>query len=298
MPSEAPVALAAATLRVAVSNSAATPVVARGTPLPCHWKINTSNAEDNQTSVQIDVLEGETPVAADCRKLGVLVLKGIAPARRGEAKLVLSVVAAANGGVQFTLTEQGGNRQACSLALPPPLAGGSINDIDDDDGADAVDATALCAPSGSAVDEAAYMASAAAREEFVTTATRLARDLEQGATYLDAWTAAQRAVLTAGTGAAHAFLQAHVEPTSATVEEWATQLETLRASFKAAALMAAAAGASLSDSSDDESSDDGSSDDEEGSSDDEGESSDGEESSDDEMVAPPPGVDAPVDALD
>lgn len=296
MPEEAPVAMLAASVRVALSSGAAVVLLARGTPLPCRRQVTTSNAQDNQTSMCVEVLEGETAVVADCRRVGKLQLRGMAPVRRGKAVLTLAVVAVIDGSMQLSLTEQGGNGASATLVVRAPPRGSdddSSGGSGDDDSGTAGAVSALCAPAPTtAAQETAYVAAAAAREKFLRTAARMAGDLATGASYLSGWSDAQRAVFAAGSAAAQAFIEAHPTTSDASADQWAEQHVALKNAFKAAAVMGAVAAAAPAPapaaSGDDDEEDDESGSDEEGSSDED------ESSSDDEMVAPPPGVAGPV----
>lgn len=65
----------------------ATPLVLRGTPLPATRSEFFSTADDDQTTVEIKVLLGESPLAAKNRSLGVIRLTGIPPAPRGKPQI-------------------------------------------------------------------------------------------------------------------------------------------------------------------------------------------------------------------
>lgn len=56
-----------------------------------------STASDNQTSVEINVLQGERPMASDCRSLGRFVLEGLPPAPRGLPQIEVIFDIDANG---------------------------------------------------------------------------------------------------------------------------------------------------------------------------------------------------------
>jgi molecular chaperone DnaK len=60
-----------------------TPLIARNTTIPSSKSQVFSTAADNQTQVEINVLQGERPMAADNKSLGRFILDGIPPAPRG-----------------------------------------------------------------------------------------------------------------------------------------------------------------------------------------------------------------------
>jgi molecular chaperone DnaK len=62
----------------------ATPLVLRGTPLPAKRLEVFTTAADNQSSVELHVLVGESPLAKRCISIGRFQLKEIPPAPRGK----------------------------------------------------------------------------------------------------------------------------------------------------------------------------------------------------------------------
>ena len=71
------------TLGLETLGSVATPLIARNTTIPTSKSQVFSTAADNQTQVEINVLQGERPMAADNKSLGRFILDGIPPAPRG-----------------------------------------------------------------------------------------------------------------------------------------------------------------------------------------------------------------------
>ncbi len=71
------------TLGIETLGSVSTPLITRNTTIPASKSETFSTAADNQTSVEINVLQGERPMAADNKSLGRFVLDGIPPAPRG-----------------------------------------------------------------------------------------------------------------------------------------------------------------------------------------------------------------------
>ncbi len=71
------------TLGLETLGSVATPLISRNTTIPTAKSQVFSTAADNQTSVEIHVLQGERPMAADNKTLGRFILDGIPPAPRG-----------------------------------------------------------------------------------------------------------------------------------------------------------------------------------------------------------------------
>jgi len=71
------------TLGIETLGNARTPLIERNTTVPTKKSQIFSTAADNQTQVEINVLQGERPMAADNKSLGRFVLDGIPPAPRG-----------------------------------------------------------------------------------------------------------------------------------------------------------------------------------------------------------------------
>ncbi len=71
------------TLGIETMGSVSTPLINRNSTIPTSKSQVFSTAADNQTQVEINVLQGERPMAADNKSLGRFVLDGIPPAPRG-----------------------------------------------------------------------------------------------------------------------------------------------------------------------------------------------------------------------
>ena len=74
-----------------------TKIVDANTTIPVSKSQVFSTAEDNQTSVEIRVLQGERPMANDNKQLGIFHLDGLMPARRGTVQVEVSFNIDANG---------------------------------------------------------------------------------------------------------------------------------------------------------------------------------------------------------
>lgn len=75
----------------------ATKLIEKNTTVPANKSQVFSTASDNQTSVEIHVVQGERPMAADNRTLGRFVLEGIPPSPRGVPQVEVSFDIDANG---------------------------------------------------------------------------------------------------------------------------------------------------------------------------------------------------------
>ncbi len=77
------------TLGIETLGAVATPLIPRNTTIPTSKSEIFSTASDNQTSVEINVLQGERPMAQDNKSLGRFILDGIPPAPRGIPRCAL-----------------------------------------------------------------------------------------------------------------------------------------------------------------------------------------------------------------
>ncbi|HZP62404.1 MAG TPA: molecular chaperone DnaK [Terriglobales bacterium] len=85
------------TLAIETQGGVATPMIQRNTTIPTRKAETFSTAADNQTSVEVHVLQGERPMAAQNRTLGKFHLTGIPPAPRGTPQIEVAFDIDANG---------------------------------------------------------------------------------------------------------------------------------------------------------------------------------------------------------
>ncbi len=85
------------TLGIETLGGVRTPLISRNTTIPSSKTEVFSTASDNQTSVEINVLQGEREMAADNKTLGRFILDGIPPAPRGVPQVEVSFDIDANG---------------------------------------------------------------------------------------------------------------------------------------------------------------------------------------------------------
>ncbi len=83
-----------------------TPLIDRNTTIPTKKSQIFSTAADNQTQVEINVLQGEREMAADNRTLGRFVLDGIPPARRGTPQVEVTFDIDSNGILHVSALEK------------------------------------------------------------------------------------------------------------------------------------------------------------------------------------------------
>ena len=89
-----------------------TKLIDRNTTIPTKKSQIFSTASDNQTSVDVHVLQGERPMAADNKTLGRFELTGIPPAMRGVPQIEVTFDIDANGIVSVTAVDKGTNKSA------------------------------------------------------------------------------------------------------------------------------------------------------------------------------------------
>ena len=84
-------------LSIETLGGVATPQIERNTTIPTRKSQVFSTASDSQTQVEIHVLQGERPMAADNKSLGKFILDGIPPAPRGVPQIEVTFDVDANG---------------------------------------------------------------------------------------------------------------------------------------------------------------------------------------------------------
>ncbi len=85
------------TLGIETLGGVSTPLINKNTTIPTSKSQVFSTAADNQTQVEINVLQGERPMAADNKSLGRFILDGIPPAPRGVPQIEVTFDLDANG---------------------------------------------------------------------------------------------------------------------------------------------------------------------------------------------------------
>ncbi|NLL57439.1 MAG: molecular chaperone DnaK, partial [Firmicutes bacterium] len=105
-----------------------TRIIERNTTIPTSKKQIFSTAADNQTSVEIHVLQGERPMAAGNKTLGRFMLDGIPPAPRGIPQIEVSFDIDANGIVNVSAKDLGtGREQKVTITASSGLSDGEID---------------------------------------------------------------------------------------------------------------------------------------------------------------------------
>ena len=100
------------TLGIETAGGISTPLIERNTTIPTKKSQIFSTYADNQTSVDINVLQGERQMAVDNKSLGRFNLSGIAPAPRGIPQIEVTFDIDANGIVKVSALDKGTGKEA------------------------------------------------------------------------------------------------------------------------------------------------------------------------------------------
>lgn len=111
------------TLGIETLGGVATPLITRNTTIPTSKSQIFSTASDSQPSVEIHVLQGERPMAADNRTLGRFILDGILPAPRGVPQIEVTFDIDANGILNVSARDKGtGKEQKITITASSGLS--------------------------------------------------------------------------------------------------------------------------------------------------------------------------------
>ena len=99
------------TLSIETLGGVATPLIKRNTTIPTRASQVFSTAADNQTAVDIHVVQGEREFARDNKTLGQFRLDGILPARRGTPQIEVTFDIDANGIVNVSAKDKGTGKE-------------------------------------------------------------------------------------------------------------------------------------------------------------------------------------------
>jgi molecular chaperone DnaK len=100
------------TLGIETMGGIATALIERNTTIPTRKSQVFSTAADGQTSVEINVVQGERKMAADNKSLGRFTLSGIPPAPRGVPQIEVTFDIDANGIVNVSAKDKGTGKEA------------------------------------------------------------------------------------------------------------------------------------------------------------------------------------------
>ncbi len=111
------------TLGIETLGGVATKLIERNTTIPTSKSQVFSTASDSQPSVEIHVLQGERPMAADNRTLGRFILDGILPAPRGVPQIEVTFDIDANGILNVSARDKGtGKEQKITITASSGLS--------------------------------------------------------------------------------------------------------------------------------------------------------------------------------
>ncbi len=111
------------TLGIETLGGVATPLIPRNTTIPTSKSQIFSTASESQPSVEIHVLQGERPMAADNRTLGRFMLDGILPAPRGVPQIEVTFDIDANGIINVSARDKGtGKEQKITITASSGLS--------------------------------------------------------------------------------------------------------------------------------------------------------------------------------
>ncbi|BAU10752.1 molecular chaperone DnaK [Leptolyngbya sp. NIES-3755] len=108
-------------------------LIPRGTTIPTRRSDTFSTSEDNQTVVEVHVLQGERPMASGNKSLGRFKLMGIPPAPRGIPQVQVAFDIDANGILQVTAMDRTtGREQSITIQGASNLSGAEIEQMIED----------------------------------------------------------------------------------------------------------------------------------------------------------------------
>jgi molecular chaperone DnaK len=111
------------TLSIETLGGVATPLIERNTTIPTKKGQIFSTAADGQTSVEINVLQGERPMSADNKTLGRFILDGIPPAPRGIPQIEVTFDIDADGILHVSAQDKAtGRAQSITITASSGLA--------------------------------------------------------------------------------------------------------------------------------------------------------------------------------
>jgi molecular chaperone DnaK len=116
------------TLSVETYGGVSTAIIERNTTIPTRKSQIFSTASDNQNQVEIHVLQGERPMAADNKSLGKFILDGIPPAMRGIPQIEVTFDIDANGILKVTALDKAtGRSQNITITASSGLRDDEVN---------------------------------------------------------------------------------------------------------------------------------------------------------------------------
>ncbi|HSN95132.1 MAG TPA: molecular chaperone DnaK [Anaerolineaceae bacterium] len=118
------------TLSIETLGGISTPLINRNTTIPTRESQVFSTASDSQTSVEINVLQGERPMAADNKSLGKFMLDGIPPAPRGIPQIEVTFDINASGILEVTASDKAtGRKQNITITASSGLSSSEVEEM-------------------------------------------------------------------------------------------------------------------------------------------------------------------------
>jgi len=106
------------TLSIETLGRVATPLIERNTTIPTKKSQVFSTAADNQTQVEIHVVQGERSMAPDNKSLGKFILDGLPPAPRGMPQIEVTFDIDANGILHVTAQDKATGKEQSMKIMP------------------------------------------------------------------------------------------------------------------------------------------------------------------------------------
>ena len=120
-------------LSIETLGGVATPMIPKNTTVPTEKKQTFSTAADNQTSVEVHVLQGERPMASDNKTLAKFILDGIPPSPRGVPQVEVTFDIDANGILNITAMDKAsGKKQTVKVEATSALSKEEIEKLKKD----------------------------------------------------------------------------------------------------------------------------------------------------------------------
>ena len=120
-------------LGIETLGNVATKLIERNTTIPTSRSQVFSTAADNQTSVEIHIVQGERPMAPDNKSLGRFILDGIPPSPRGMPQIEVTFDIDANGILSVTAKDKSsGKTQSIRIEASSGLTDADIKKMQDD----------------------------------------------------------------------------------------------------------------------------------------------------------------------
>jgi len=121
------------TLGIETLGSVSTPLIEKNTTIPTSKSQIFSTAADNQTSVEIHVLQGERSMAGDNKTLGRFILAGIPPSPRGVPQIEVSFDIDANGILNVkAIDKASGKEQSITITASSGLSKDEVEKMKQD----------------------------------------------------------------------------------------------------------------------------------------------------------------------